>query len=431
MKVYSYWECQFCPSIIRGDSRTCPNCGAPISNSVKYLMPNDPKVIKAKNEGKILIGENTSTFTDENGITSDIVPKDKERNEQNWLCPSCGYQNFAESETCEGCGADKSTLRYFADKGWSKESIKALVEYNERDCISHPKDDTKIISKSSDFNKITDKRLLEIEEEINKKSDDALIPLKESLWDKITFFFNGVDKRVLIAVALTLLLIPTLIWLFYPVNRTATVTGFRWVQSIRIEQFMLCHEDGWTVPAGGRVTDSRREIHHYDTVLDHYETRTRQVSYQVLDGYDTSYHDLGNGQVNVVQTPRYRTEYRTETYQEPVYKQVPVYQTKYYYDIDKWVYINSLTTADNTHEPYWAETDIPEDVESPEYDDLRLGSRSGSYYVIVQNDVETYEIEYNLNDWNAFEIGDELTYKSFRFSYKPISNTEIVHRKDD
>ena len=33
--VWTYWKCATCSSIIRGDSRTCPNCGTPISENDK------------------------------------------------------------------------------------------------------------------------------------------------------------------------------------------------------------------------------------------------------------------------------------------------------------------------------------------------------------------------------------------------------------
>ena len=41
---------------------------------------------------------------------------------------------------------------------------------------------------------------------------------------------------------------------------------------------------------------------------------------------------------------------------EPVYRQDPVYATKYYYDIDKWVDTgNDYPSSGKDHKPYWNE----------------------------------------------------------------------------
>lgn len=442
MKAYTYWECSYCSAIIRGDSRACPNCGAPIPNNVKYMMPDDPRVAEARRNGKILTKDNA--HVDEKGVIAEIVEPDKERSAPNWKCTSCGFQNFAEATTCAGCGAPKSGISYFDDEESESNDI------DSDDDLEVDKEKS-----SSAFSHVSDERAIAQENtdpEPESKCDEP------SIFARLKDFINRIPLQYVFGTIGAIAVIAFLIWLFTPVWRTATVEGFEWRQDITVERFTLCHEDGWSVPAGGHITDERQEIHHYDKVIDHYETKSRQVSEEVFDGYDTEYRevaeevfdgydtdyiDLGNGQCDVVQTPRYRTEYHTESYQvpryhtewhteyyeEPVYKDVPVYQTKYYYDIDKWLYDSTLTTIGNDHSPYWSDTDIPEDVENPEYGDLRLGSRKGKYIVKLTNDNgESYTLEYNLAEWSAFEIGDELKYKSFRFNRHPISDTEVVHK---
>lgn len=426
MNVYTYWECPYCTSIIRGDSRNCPNCGSPIPNGTKYMMPDDPRVRKAQREGKILVGGNT--HTDEKGIVSEVVSKKDERSVPNWKCGSCGYMNFAEDTSCKGCGAPKSSKTYFDD-----------------DEDGHIKDREKIFTAD-----------IPVTEEPPKAEPEKKDKVKGVL-KKLGDFFKD-HWKISIGALVAAVLIPFLIWFFMPVERTATVTGFAWEQKINLEEFTLCHENDWSVPPGGRITSTAEEVHHYETVLDHYETktrtvseqvqdgyetRTRQVSETVFDGYDTSYRDLGNGQAEVVQTPRYRTEYHTETYevpkyktvyheetyQEPVYVEVPVYQTKYYYDIDRWLYGGQIIDYKEDHEPHWRTNGIPEDVENPEYGDLRLGERYGEYWVVLQNDKEEYRALYSLSEWQEFEVGDVLTYKSFRFNYQPLTDTVVEHRE--
>ena len=431
MNVYTYWECTYCDSIVRGDSRVCPNCGSPIPNGQKYMMPDDPRVIKAQWDGKILVGGNI--HTDEKGIVSEVVEKEKERKRPNWRCHSCGYSNFDEDDSCRGCGAPKTTQTYFDD------------DEDEKDSDTDEEEDSFEVESEADSSTLS-----KVREEV------AQLP---EMFRGLLKSFKNISWKHKAGALGVLALLAFIIWLFVPVQRTATVTGFRWEQTIDVEQFTLCSENDWTVPSGGRVVATAEEIHHYDTVLDHYETRTRtvseqvqdgyetktrEVSEQVFDGYDTSYRDLGNGQAEVVQTPRYRTEYHTETYevpkyktvyheeeyQVPIYVEVPVYQTKYYYNIDRWLYYETLTSAGYDQTPYWAETDIPEEVESPDYGDLRLGARKGTYFVKMQGAGETYDVAYSLSEWQSFCVGDELSYKSFRFSNKPLTETVVNHKED-
>ena len=82
-----------------------------------------------------------------------------------------------------------------------------------------------------------------------------------------------------------------------PKNYAATVTEKAWDRVINTEVYKTVSESDWEVPEGGRVTDEKEEIHHYDQVLDHYETVEVEKSRQVQDGYDThtEYKDNGDG----------------------------------------------------------------------------------------------------------------------------------------
>ena len=78
----------------------------------------------------------------------------------------------------------------------------------------------------------------------------------------------------------------------------------------------------------------------------------------MIDHYNTeySYSDNGNGTFteHTKQVPVYKTEYYEETHQEPVYRQDPVYATKYYYDIDKWFDSGRDYPSSGTDQnPYW------------------------------------------------------------------------------
>ncbi|MCR5120731.1 MAG: zinc ribbon domain-containing protein [Lachnospiraceae bacterium] len=356
MNVWTYWKCPSCGAIIRGDNRDCPNCATPVPAGTKYLMPDNPEVARAIENGTAYI---TSHEMVQDAVTQ--VSEEKKSDKANWVCEYCGYQNRFENTVCEGCGAPK--------------------EESKRDYFTPVPETPK---------------------------PQQTAPVRRS---------SGRFKKLIPIIAVILFLI----WLFTPVTRKTVVSGFEWMRSIAVDEYQLCHEDDWSLPSGASLTTTKQEIHHYDHVIDHYETKTRQVSEQVLDGYDTEYRDLGNGQAETVSVPRYRTEYRTETYEDPVYVDVPVYQTKYYYDIDRWITVSSIDTSGKDHDPKWGDSDLPESVASPVYGDRKLGSRSEEYYVIFKDKKgNEQKKEYSFSEWSDMKLNDAITYKSFRFSSKAL-----------
>lgn len=410
--VYTYWECSSCGHLMRGDVRECPNCGAPIPNGVKYLMPDNPKVVSAMASGQI----HTSgpTHKDEKGIISEVVDKKDERFDPNWECGFCGYQNRAEDTTCRGCGAGKedSEKDYFGHKPTM--SSKNKEDFERRRGISYDEYEEDNSKDDEPLDKVNDYRATYnyTKESEPKKKSSFTSNRVESL--KYLLGYAGIASLVIGLIIL-------LVWLFTPITRTAVVKNFEWQRTIAVEQYTECHESGWSLPAGATLEDTRREVHHYNHVIDHYETKSKQVAEQVFDGYDTSYRDLGNGQAEMIQTPRYRTEYHTEYYEEPVYKDVPVYQDKYYYEIGRWKFSYNLTTSGNDQNPYWHDTDLPTGIDIPQYGDLRQGTRSEKYTVILLDYMEQYQrLEYNYSDWINTQIGDKIEYKTFRFSDKPL-----------
>lgn len=162
-------------------------------------------------------------------------------------------------------------------------------------------------------------------------------------------------------------------------------------------------------------------------MLDHYETKTKQVAHKELDGYTTTYKDLGNGQSKVVKTPKYKTVYKTETYKEPVYRQELVYRIKYYYDIGRWKDTSTLCTAGVDQQPFWKDTDIPESVANPKYDDRQLGDRHEEYSVRIKDAKNRNQmVSYKYEDWIKLEIGSKIKYKTFRFSQKPLYGERLT-----
>ena len=132
--------------------------------------------------------------------------------------------------------------------------------------------------------------------------------------------------------------------------------------------------------------------------------------------YEDIYHPAETKQVKVVDKEAY-------SYEEPVYKQVPVYRTKYDYDIGRWKHLRDLTTEGYDKENvYWPSTDVPTSVSFPSYGDERQGSKSETYnIVVIDEEGDTQNVSSTYSRWIETNVGDEIYYKTFRFSHTPIT----------
>ena len=201
-----------------------------------------------------------------------------------------------------------------------------------------------------------------------------------------------------------------------PKDKATTVVDKTWQRAVDVEVYTTVQEEGWSVPSGGRITSSREAIRTYEQVLDHYEDEEYEVPYDVLDGYDThtEYEDNGDGTFTEVEyeTPRYRTEYRTETRTVPVYRQEPVYDTLYTYDIDKWVHSRTEKAGGSCYEPrseVLRSGDWSVEAE-PYWPDTRLGgsereSGRGEEYILYFTDDKgkTYSARVTEDMWNRYQ----------------------------
>lgn len=328
----------------------CPYCGA---RKIRGHLRECPSCGKARGEDTVFSHDAPS---EENTVKEpETVSRDAD-----WHCEYCDALNPADAENCLSCGAPRTGKDYFEMREKKKEK-----------------------------------------EERDKTPTAPEKPVRSAARSRLP---------LLIVLAAAILL---MIYLTTPKKAMVQVRDRSWERTIAVEQLTTVDEDGWTVPDGARVLEEEETIHHYDSILDHYETRERQVSQQVLDHYETvvtGYQDLGNGYFEEItaQQPVYRTEYYTETYQEPVYISVPRYATRYYYEIDRWVYERTEKTegtGENT--PAWPELTLKERE--------REGQRTETYSLTAVN-AKGNEFYYKCRsekEWNSLKEGTSLNVRTY------------------
>lgn len=357
--VEGLWDCPYCNSKrIGGLTKHCPTCGHPQDENTHFYMGEKKNYL-----------EDTATQTYGKGA--------------DWVCEYCGSLNRVNYKYCSNCSApkDESTKDYFSNKGEKKTAtasqsgaLKAVYGKNNNKKFKH---------------------FWEVEEE-----DSFATLLRACILNPLTIGIVAI--------------IALIIFLARPVTDTVKVEDKNWSRSIEVEDWRTVQESDWEVPESGRVYDKQREIHHYTQVLDHYETESRLVSEQVYDGEDVSYYYVDNGDGTFTEetqsTPRYRTETHTENVSVPVYRDEPVYETKYYYEIEKWIVIRTETSEGGQDEPYWPEINLS-GME-------REGTHSETYCISCRDadKNKSYNFELPQRIWETIINGSEI---------------EITHRGDN
>lgn len=209
------------------------------------------------------------------------------------------------------------------------------------------------------------------------------------------------------------LMIAGIIYLFIPKSKEIIISQLSWERKINIERYQTVEESDWVLPDKARLLYSRQEFSHNEKVIDHYETKTKEVKKEEIIGYEeyvVGIEDLGNGyfEETIDTRPIYGTYYETETYKEPVYRYEEVYQTKYYYEIDKWIYDRTEISSGYDKKTYWPETILAADE--------KIASKSEKYYV-TGKDKEGKEVCYLMTyeEWMSIEVNQTLTLKVTSF----------------
>ncbi len=361
--VLMYWDCKYCGTkTITGDKRECPNCGHPRDNNITFYL-NPQKVTYVEEEKAKKVSRNPD-----------------------WVCSFCDSLNSDNDKNCKSCGASKeaSEANYFENKKKREEK-----EASHASPSPHSQSDSTKKSESTSSYYSSYKH--------NSTSSSHSNSSK------------GMSIPGILGIIFLCLLVCGIAYFFFSQTQDITVQTLSWKYTIQIEELKTVEESGWSLPSDARLKDSQTELHHYDDVLDHYETRTRQVQKQRISGYETyvsGYRDLGNGYAEEITSrrPVYETYYETETYQEPIYRKEPVYQTKYYYEVDRWIAGRKVVTSGNDKTPYWGQTNLSSHE--------REGTKTEEYSVYGKS-LKGKEVHFSLSfdDFKQIEVGRTYTFK--------------------
>ena len=357
--VMGYWDCPVCGNKeIRGDVVNCPSCGR-ARGDVRFYM-------KGVAEGETREADDRSDIEYLTEEQAKYVSKNPD-----WYCSFCNSLNSDNAQVCGNCGASRSDseANYF-------DMLKKNQEKEAAELAAQPR----------------------VNEGPQKRSRRPLI----------------------IFAAILLAIIGVIVWM----NGSKTagdlkVTALNWTRVIQIEENKQYSESDWSLPDGAELTATKQELHHYDSVLDHYESREVQRSRQVVDHYETyyTYTDNGNGSFTEVahERPVYTTEYYTETVQEPIYRQVPRYAAKYYYTIWRWNPEREVTASGTDHNAAWPEYTLGENE--------REGQRAEAYFFTVEHTEKkepaaTYRVDEE--HWRSVNVGDQMYITAKRSGADPF-----------
>ena len=373
------WDCTYCGyKRIDGLADACPNCGRFKSADVKYYLPIDATDVT--NEELARAGK---TYNDCDGMHKD------------WICPVCNTLNKFSYDTCVSCGTPNSQATH--QYGYERTD-------SSRNNIAHEPampapEDTDAAYTDEQYDSMCSTTPYDSFCKTKHKSLHS--SNTKGTWRKIR---DKVTDKEMMTIAITGFVACAIIFLIaffsMPITSYVKITGFSWERSITIEEERTIDEHDWSVPADGRIYNTSWEIRRYEQVLDHYETRYRTVSEQVIDHYDTYYNYIDNGDGTFTEQPYdvpvYRTDYYDEPYQEPVYRQEPVYDIMYYYEIERWFAVDTLTTSGNDKNPYW--------YEDYELDDCERDTARLEHYYVIYNDDSNETVDYDT--WQNMDIGD-------------------------
>lgn len=422
--VEGRWTCPSCGTVNLGRHRICESCGAPrgttkvdlpddyenaagmtheqfrqladdASRGIRHPVDDPADTLDAGSEG----GEGTtgdatasqpspSSFSTSSSrsyvpVASDYDPSDT----SDWVCEFCGASNGSWRTECLSCGnpRDGHEVTYHEITRHAEETGKSRAEAE------------------------ADIRLTREYGHEEAEDDKGHATEPPSFVPVLREFVSSNRRRIAIGAA-ALLALFAVIWAVMPHPKNIVPESFDWTRNIGVSELRTVRESDWDVPPGGRVYDQRRE-HHYDRkVHDGYHTEEYTDYERQWTGTRTWTEtvDNGDGSYDVIthEEDVYENVPVTKTREVEDYHYEPVYDIKYYYEIERWQHSRDVTTSGEDQQPYWGDPELSEATGEHGIGEEKEDGRSEEYGVTCE-DGKRYTADEEL--WSRLERGGEFT----------------------
>lgn len=276
-----------------------------------------------------------------------------------WDCQFCSTPNSKNSNNCVNCGGLKLGSYEVNLVGNDNKIIKTPISKK----IKIGENNTSSSNKLSKNQNETYHSIIENQEQQSNKFSIFLIFI-------LSLFF--------------LFLIGFFIYGFNHITPKDTqLTTKNWSRSIDIEQYSSFNDDSWcsSIPYDAYNVTKRKEIKSYT---------------KVVTGEVCSTHKKDNGDGSF-------SKYRTC---EDTYKNIPVYENKCYYKINKWKFSHKVYSNGNDDEPEWPSLTNENLNNSNILGNKREGSHSENYSVIFtyydDNKKKDKQCFYSQDTWRVY-----------------------------
>ena len=348
------WRCPRCSTVNIGRNLNCLTCGAKRGDDVEFFLDDDAAVVS---DADLLRQANAGA---------------------DWICRYCGGNNRAFDKQCSSCGSNRSV------------SDKQLIE------------ETRGINDWSE----------QAQEAARFAAQTQVPPSKKPFFSSKSFKFGllGAGGLAVVFVALIGVLV-YLSTLTYAAE--VEVTNLEWTRTIALEEYKTVRETAWEgeVPPNARVQSQIRALHHTDKVPNGTRSVPETYSEQVSDGserYVCGKTDKKNGyfEDKYCTRTKYKTVTKTRNRTETIYKDVPVYKTRYDYLIDKWISAGEKTTSGTDFNPQWA---------TVQTDGTHREANRTETYTLLCREIGSgtpHKIKLTAENWSNFKTGERLHGKT-------------------
>jgi ribosomal protein L37E len=339
------WDCARCGTRgLLGRDTECSGCGGARPKDVRFYLP------------------------EEEAAVSDAARQAQAEAGADWICEHCGSSTRATRAECQQCGAGRGSSAAQQVRDYGMDEVPRDGSASSRSAAAAA----------------------------GRAAAAAPTARQQARPRSIGRLVGG-------AMLVVLCLVLVSQWRSKPFEVDGQVAKTSWERAIEFEEYRTLVESDWTVPPGGRMLTSSQEVRRHDKVRDGYTTeqRTRRVK-AGTEEYVCGQTDMGNGYFQDKLCTR--DVYETESYTErvPRYREVPVYDTKYSYEIERWVEGRIARSSGMNDPPSWAEA-------APSGARERERGRSERYIVhFLDHRGQAFDKTLSEPEWSAFTAGSDV-----------------------